>query len=159
MQNTSYTIEPAEHERDTKAFVKVAKAAKTPEDVVRCYRIAQLWETAAKAVKTALKGRMEMTIPAGVDSKPYVLPDMPGGRLLARRVGQDRRKIAPAKLTALLVAKNAPEEAFERVGREDYAAVMVKDGRITTAELEACLEGSQPKYVSLTWEPEDKSPG
>ena len=154
MHKSTHVIPVSEHETDLNALVAQAKAAKTPEEVIRCYRKAQVWEKAVEAIKTALKGKLSMLIPAGADAKPYNLPDMPGGRLLARRIEQDRRKIDPDLLTALLVKKNAPSEAFRQVAREDYAAVMVNDGRITPDELEGCLTGKKVGYTSLTWEPE-----
>lgn len=135
-------------------------------------QLLNLWLRAKHVVKTAeavieaLKPKMGMLLPVDTDARAFKAVQVKKGkdvmgRVVLRRVEQDRRKPDQVKLAELLVTKfgagKVPDEAYSRVVNEDYIAVLCERGTITAKELQACLVGTQPKYVMATFsvDPED----
>lgn len=122
----------------------------------------------AEALLEKIKPKLGMLLPAGRSVRAFRAHRwtkggvQEEGRIIVRRVKQDRRGVDQAKLTALLESKNAPAEAFNRTANEDFVAKMLGRNdndplKITEDELRSCLKGKTISYVQATFsvDPED----
>jgi len=122
-----------------------------PIEIVREYARIQAAEKQLEKDKTAIKKKLNMIIPADADAKAFTLPEAPGGRYVARRMKQDRRKPDDDRLVALLDLLDAPSIAFDRKANQAYVASMLAAGTMTLEDFKGTLSGKLVEYVSLSW--------
>jgi hypothetical protein len=127
------------------------RALVDPIEIVREYARIQAAEKQLEIDKAEMKKKLGMIIPTDLDAKAFVLPEVPGGRYVARRVQQDRRKPDDSKLVKLLSDLEAPFAAFERKPNHEYVAWMIENGQMTLEQFRSTLSGKLISYVSLTF--------
>ncbi len=138
---------------EKRTFQKIREKDYTndPIEIVREYARIQAAEKQLEIDKAAMKKKLGMIIPTDVDAKAFTLPEKPGGRYVARRVKQDRRKPDDQQLVRLLHDLDAPSLAFLEKPNHDFVAMMIERGQMTLEQFASTLSGKLVEYVSLTW--------
>ncbi|MGH7744214.1 MAG: hypothetical protein ACREQ5_05255 [Candidatus Dormibacteria bacterium] len=119
--------------------------------------LARLYMTLAAEMKElearmgAVRSRLAADVPAGESVE--VAPGEGQERLIVRHVVQDRRKLSPERLTALLVRVGPlPSEAWALVPNEDWVAEQLKagaDAPFSSDDVSACLVGKVIDFVQV----------